>query len=111
MTGPRNKILAVPTPTEMDTGTWGLFEHDRPRDPEWLTATTARTRRGEYERADCCWDEVRFVAEVPRQRQLSVTRIIDLAPARFRLCAHHADILLLADPQARIFEIGSIHAN
>lgn len=101
------KELPVPLDSDMDNGSWGLFEHDRPRDPAWLTATTARTRRGDYERAECCHDEVRYVAELPRQRLLSATRVIDMPPARFRLCAFHAAILAKSDPQSRLHLIGS----
>lgn len=81
-------------------------------DPDWeWTDTRIRPDLAEHreERAECCYDTARYVAEIPRQRQLSPTRIVDLAPARFRLCAHHADVLLISDPEARVYEIRSAH--
>lgn len=86
----------------MDTEEFGYFEV-RVRDPKWLTERNALKRRDEYDRADCCWDRAAGVFEIPRQRQLSPTRIIDLAPARFRLCRHHGLILLARDQLATGF--------
>lgn len=89
-------------------GEWGAFEA-RPRDPEFLTEENARHLAGFYEHCDACWDMVMYVCEIPRQRQLTSLRIVDLAPARFRLCAHHGSILSESDSLARIHLIGSGH--
>lgn len=108
MTGYSGKPgLDIPTEAEMDNGIWGEFEATRRRDPEWLNEANARNRQAEYERADCCWDQVRFVCEIPRARQLSATRVVDLAPARVRLCYFHAATLEGMDSQARLYEIGA----
>lgn len=91
---------------ECPPGDWGTFEARR-RDPEFLTEFNAKQYEGSYERCDACWDMVAWVAEVPRQRQLSATRIVDLAPARFRLCSFHGATLAKTDSLARLFLIGS----
>lgn len=87
------------------TAEWGSFEARR-RDPVDLTEYSARRASGTYGRCDACWDTVRYVAEVPRMRALSATRVVDLQPARFRLCTFHADTLIGMDPEARVYEIG-----
>lgn len=59
---------------------------------------------GPAEKADCCGDRMRFVAEIPRVRVQAGGRF-EFAPARFRLCRHHAGLLRRSDPRARIFPI------
>ncbi len=83
-----------------------VFEAGRPRDPSWLNEVTARTRKGEYERAECCADRLTHYAEVPRRRPAG-SRFIDLPAARLRLCRHHAQTLIRSDPEAIIHEIGN----
>lgn len=78
---------------------FGVFE-DRPRDPAWLTESMAE--RYQYERGECCWDQVRSICEVPRVRVQGAKRT-EMPPARFRLCRHHTLLLLEGDPDARVF--------
>ncbi len=87
---------------------FGVFEHERPRDPAWLNEVSAVARRGEYERAECCYDQVRFLVEVPRSR-LSAGKIHEMPSVRMRLCRHHAAIFLENDPEATSFEIGRVN--
>lgn len=56
------------------------------------------------EKADCCMDKARFVAEIPRKRNMPGDS--NVSPARFRLCAHHAALLRRRDPAAGVFPIG-----
>lgn len=73
----------------------------KPAPEDWGVAETRHRddrARTPAERADCCADRVRFVAEIPRSTR---------TPAHFRLCAHHADVLALAAPRARIFPVKS----
>ena len=56
------------------------------------------------EKADCCWDRVRYTAEIPRIRHYG-RGLAEVAPARFRLCAHHAGVLRRSDPRARIYAL------
>lgn len=56
------------------------------------------------QKADCCTDRMRFVAEIPRVRLVAGSRF-EYAPARFRLCRHHAEILHRVDVRARIYAI------
>lgn len=91
--------------TEFWNDGFGVFEDNRPRDPKWLTEYNGLTRKGEYERAECCWDQVRYVCEVPRRRP-SGSKVIELPPARLRLCKFHANVLLASDPEASIHKIG-----
>lgn len=65
----------------------------RPRDPA----------RRAGEKADCCADKARFIAEIPRKRNMPGDATV--SPARFRLCAHHARLLRARDPNAGVFPI------
>ena len=82
------------------------FFEVRLRDPAFLTELNAQDLRQSYRRAECCWDRERWLVEVPRVRKVG-TKMIDMPPARFRLCSHHAKILISEDPEARISQIGS----
>lgn len=82
---------------------FGVWE-ERPRDPSWLSEETSRTRRGEYERAECCHDAVKFVCEVPRWRPMAGKQV-ELPSVRMRLCAYHAKTLLASDCGVSAHEI------
>lgn len=53
---------------------------------------------------DGCRDLARYVAEVPRSRKVG-TKEVELPPARFRLCTHHATKLLESDHSATAYAI------
>lgn len=82
---------------------FGVFEEGRQRDPAWLTEVNCREPRFPYKRAECCFDAERWIAEIPRSR-IQGTKTIEMMPARFRLCHHHATILEQEDSTAEIFE-------
>jgi hypothetical protein len=69
--------------------------------PEVRVRDTALTAD---QKADCCWDRVRYTAEIPRVRHYG-RGLAEVAPARFRLCAWHANTLRKSDPKARIFAL------
>jgi hypothetical protein len=75
-----------------------------PEEDDW-EANEARDDREpaqcNTEKCDACWDVARFIAEVPRSRKVGVKEH-EMPPARFRLCRHHAQKLLLSDGQAAI---------
>lgn len=97
MTGPERAAEL----DEWNSG-WGVFE-DRVRDPAWLNGFTGREPREPYRRAECCWDAERWICEIPRSR-IQGTKVIELPPARFRLCHHHATELERNEPDAQIYE-------
>lgn len=75
---------------------------------DWeLPEVRDRDCAGPGEKADCCGDRVRYTAEIPRVRTQSGTRFV-YAPARFRLCRHHAGLLARADPRARIYAVPNL---
>lgn len=57
-----------------------------------------------HQKAVCCWDRARFVAEIPRSRKVGLTEH-EAPPARFVLCQHHAEILIVSDPRATVYPL------
>jgi hypothetical protein len=94
----------VPSDVDMDTGEWAFFEV-RPRDPSFLTATNAAELKGSYVRAECCWDAEAWIVEIPRARRVG-SKMIEVPPARLRLCHYHMQTVLTADPEASAFPLG-----
>lgn len=103
MTGPERQAEV----DEYNQG-WGIFEEDRYRDPAWLTAETTKAPLYAYTRAECCHDEERYVVEIPRSR-MHGSKVIELNPAKFRLCYYHAGKVEENDPEATFYEIGRDH--
>lgn len=76
----------------------------KPAPEDWGVAETReRNDRADCpgQKADCCGDRVRFVAEIPRAR-------FTHTPAHFRLCRYHAELLTKSDSRARVYPVPNL---
>lgn len=79
------------------------FEDEDEEAPELRTAPREPTEDRD-KRCDGCKDIARFVCEVPRSRKVG-TKEVEMPPARFRLCTHHATKLLASDQSSSAYAI------
>lgn len=79
-----------------------MTDEDEVQEWEHPESRGEREPAGNHEKADCCEDRVRFVAEIARGK---FGTAISGGPARFRLCAFHAAVLRRTDPGAKLFPL------